>query len=101
MIGFVATTDVWIGVAAAAVLGMTMSISGAGIQTLLQLYVDSEMRGRVLSIYGMIMRGGPAIGALIMGLLAEFLGLRWPLVGGAVVVATVATWITFRIRRTT
>lgn len=100
LIAFVATTELWIGVAAMVVLGMTMSIAGAGIQTLLQFYVDSDMRGRVLSIYGLILRGGPAIGALTMGWLAEFLGLRWPLAGGAVIVAAAALWITVRTRRT-
>jgi len=99
LIAFIATTEIWIAVAAMVVLGMTMSIAGAGIQTLLQFHVDSDMRGRVLSIYGLILRGGPAIGALTMGSLAEFLGLRWPLAGGAVIVATAALWITIRSNR--
>ena len=66
-----------------AALGMTMSIAGAGIQTLLQFHVDSDMRGRVLSIYGLILRGGPAIGALTMGWIAEHpsdCDGRWPAV---------------------
>ena len=93
---FSASTDLWIGVGAMAALGMTMSIAGAGIQTLLQFHVDSDMRGRVLSIYGLILRGGPAIGALTMGWIAEFLGLRWPLAGGAALVAAAALWVLLR-----
>ncbi|MGI9386863.1 MAG: MFS transporter [Methyloligellaceae bacterium] len=98
LLAFVSTTDLWIGIAAMVALGLTMSVAGAGIQTLLQRHVDSDMRGRVLSIYGLILRGGPAIGALTMGWLAEFLGLRWPLAGGAALVAAAALWIILRKR---
>ncbi len=95
---FVSSPSLWIALPAVAILGLTMVITGAGIQTLLQLGVDTDMRGRVLSLYGLIMRGGPAIGALGMGWLAEFFGLRWPIAGGAVLVALVAFWLTARMR---
>lgn len=96
---FIAAPSLWVAVPATAVLGLAMVVTGAGIQTLLQLNVDAQMRGRVLSLYGMIQRGGPAIGALIMGWLAEFLGLRWPLAGGGVFVALTALAIVLRRRR--
>lgn len=95
---FVSTPSLWIALPAVAVLGLTMVITGAGIQTLLQLGVEPDMRGRVLSLYGLIQRGGPAIGALGMGWIAEFAGLRWPLAGGAVVVAMFALWLVVRVR---
>lgn len=95
---FVSTPSLWVALPAVLLLGLTMVITGAGIQTLLQLGVDTEMRGRVLSLYGLIQRGGPAIGALGMGLLAEFFGLRWPIAGGAVLVALVAFWLMARMR---
>ncbi len=98
---FVSSTSLWVAVPAMAALGLAMSITGAGIQTLLQLYVDSDMRGRVLSLYGLILRGGPAIGALTMGWLAEFFGLRWPLAGGAVLLAAAALWLMVRSRKNT
>ena len=44
-------------------------------------------RGRVLSLYGLIFRGGPALGALVMGGLSEVFGLRLPLAGGACLAA--------------
>ncbi len=95
---FVSTPSLWVALPAVLVLGLTMVITGAGIQTLLQLGVDTDMRGRVLSLYGLIQRGGPAIGAITMGLLAEFFGLRWPIAGGAVLVAIVVFWLTARMR---
>lgn len=87
---FISTPSLWVAVPAIALLGLAMSITGAGIQTSLQLHVDGDMRGRVLSLYGLILRGGPAIGTLTMGWMAEYLGLRLPLAGGAVIVALVA-----------
>lgn len=57
------------------------------------------MRGRVMSLYSLIIRGGPALGALAMGASAEFTGLAWPVVSGAFTLA-LATWIiTKRIER--
>jgi len=52
------------------------------------------MRGRVLSLYGIIFRGGPAVGALIMGFASERAGLRPPLAIGALlaVLAWLWTW---------
>ena len=43
------------------------------------------MRGRVMALYGMIFRAGPALGAVLMGSLSERFGLRLPLAVGAVV----------------
>jgi len=56
-----------------------MTITGTGAQTLIQAAVDARMRGRVMALYGMIFRAGPAVGALVMGLGSEYLGLRLPL----------------------
>ncbi len=78
---------------AAAFLGLALVITGAGTQTLLQLNVPGEMRGRVMSLYGLIVRGGPAIGALVMGAAAEWNGLRWPLAVGAVMVASAGIFL--------
>ena len=96
---FVSASSLTVAVPGVVVLGLSMVITGSGIQTLLQLNVDAEMRGRVLSLYGLIMRGGPAIGALTMGWMAESVGLRWPLAGGAVLVALAALAITMRGKR--
>jgi predicted MFS family arabinose efflux permease len=96
---FVSASSLMVAVPGVLVLGLSMVITGSGIQTLLQLNVDAEMRGRVLSLYGLIMRGGPAIGALTMGWVAESVGLRWPLAGGAVLVALAALAITAHGKR--
>ena len=56
------------------------------------------MRGRVMSLYGMIARGGPAVGALIMGMASSWVGLRWPVAGGAVGTLILGVWF-WRRRR--
>ncbi len=93
---FVAAPSLWIGVPAAAALGLALVITSAGIQTAVQLNVQSNMRGRVLSLYGLIIRGGPAIGALAMGWVADWIGLRWSVGCGAVLVVAVMLAILYR-----
>jgi hypothetical protein len=41
------------------------------------------MSGRVMALYGMIFRAGPAVGAVLMGTLSEYVGLRLALALGA------------------
>ena len=67
------------------VAGVAMVITGVGAQTLIQASVEPQMRGRVMALYGMIFRAGPALGAVLIGSLSERFGLRLPLAIGAVV----------------
>jgi len=84
-------------VAAMAVFGYFAVSSGVGTQTLVQLAVEPAMRGRVVSLYGMVLRGGPAVGALAMGTAAEVAGLRAPVAAGAL--ATMAVALAMLTRR--
>ncbi|HET8727553.1 MAG TPA: MFS transporter [Alphaproteobacteria bacterium] len=92
-IAFVATTSFWFAVAALAFAGVVLVVSGVASQTLLQLAVPKAMRGRVLSLFGIIFRGGPAVGALVMGALSEWVGLRLPLFAGALLTAALWAWL--------
>ncbi|MEX2642856.1 MAG: MFS transporter [Acetobacterales bacterium] len=65
-------------------LGFAQVLNGAGSQTLVQASVDPAMRGRVLSLFGLINRGGPALGALAMGVLADQFGFALPLALGSI-----------------
>jgi MFS family permease len=66
-----------------ALIGAGMVVSGIGMQSTLQLITPSEIRGRVLSLYGIIHIGGAGLGAFLLGLIAEELGLKTPIIGGA------------------
>jgi MFS family permease len=73
----------WLGLLALFVLGFGMVVSGIANQTVIQLAVPDHLRGRLLALHGMIFRGAPALGALVIGALSDWTGLRGPLAAGA------------------
>ena len=83
----------WPAIGCAALAGIALVVGGAGTQTLLQTAVEEEMRGRVLSLFGLIFRGGPALGALAMGAASEALGLQAPVAAGALLGLLAALWL--------
>ena len=99
LVAFSATDIFWLALPCLAVAGFAMIVVGVGEQTLLQNAVDPGLRGRVMSLYGMINRGAPALGALIMGTLSSYVGLQWPVAGGAAICLLV--WLWARSRRET
>ncbi len=92
LIAFTATEAFWLALPALVVAGFGMIVLGVGEQTLIQNAVDPAVRGRVMGLYGMIGRGAPAVGALIMGALSSYVGFRWPVAGGAVLCLFVWLW---------
>ena len=92
LIGFAATEIFWLALPSAAVAGFALIVVGVGEQTLLQNAVDPGLRGRVMALYGMINRGAPALGALIMGTLSSWVGLQWPVIGGAAICLLIWLW---------
>ena len=56
-------------------IGACQVIRASGLQTLLQLTVSEEMRGRAMGFYGLLIRGGSAFGALAIGVASEAIGL--------------------------
>ena len=89
--GFVATDRLMSGVAFAAMSGFTLTVMATGISALTQSTVSDAMRGRVMSLYAMIYRGVPAIGALAIGLAAEKIGMRTAFAVAAIV--CIGVWI--------
>lgn len=76
----------------AALAGLGMVGGGVATQTIMQTAVEDGMRGRTLSLFGLIQRGGPAIGALAMGTASEATGLPAPLAAGAVLGLLTCLW---------
>ena len=83
----------WVAIIAVTSGGFGMVVAGVGTQTLMQTSVDEAVRGRVLSLFGLVFRSGPAIGALIMGLASELVGLRWPLATGSLIGALAFAYV--------
>lgn len=59
-----------------ALLSFSATVCGVSTQSLIQVTVDSEFRGRVMSLWGAINLGGGAIGGLIFGVTTEFIGYQ-------------------------
>ena len=91
------TSGVLAGLACALGAGIALTMAGVGAQIRIQTAVDPALRARVLSLYGLAMRGGPALGALAMGFAADRVGLRWPLLVGAAAVSLL--WLPVWARR--
>jgi len=98
-LAFVATDIFWVSVAV--FVGWGFVLNGAGIicQSLVQATVPDTIRGRVVSLYGMLWLGTPALGAFAMGVAADFLGFRIPVAGGACIVVATFAWSLTRRRR--
>ena len=92
-LAFAATPVLWVGMAAMAVLGFVGSARGNAAQTLIQSSVDPTHRARVISLYSLTHRAGPAIGAMSMGAVADFAGLQIPVGASALLALVPFIWL--------
>lgn len=91
-VGFVATGFFPFALLCAAAMGAAGSAHGITTQTLVQNAADAAMRGRVLSLWGLITRACPALGALLLGILGELFGLRLPTILAMLLALGVLAW---------
>jgi predicted MFS family arabinose efflux permease len=89
---FIATDIFWIACPLVGLVSFFFIVQSVANQTLIQSAVDPALRGRVMSLYGMILEGVPSIGALLIGGLAEHWGLRLPLLCGALICLVAWFW---------
>jgi MFS family permease len=82
----------WQGIVAMFFLGAALTGSAVAVQSMVQLTATDAMKGRVLSLYGMLFRAGPAIGTVAIGFAAEFAGLQIPIAVAAALMAIVTFW---------
>ena len=99
ILAFTASNQFYLALPCVFLAGAAMTITGVGAQTLIQAAVDIHMRGRIMALYGMIFRAGPAVGAVLMGSLSERFGLRLPLAVGALVSCGFWAWTRIRQKR--
>ena len=96
---FVATDIFWLGMLFSGLLGLGFIALSVANQTLIQSAVDPALRGRVISVYGLILQGIPSLGALMLGGIAEHVGLRAPVfIGGLICLG--AWFVAWRRRET-
>jgi MFS family permease len=96
-LGFTATTNYAVALACVFICGFALITTGVSAQTLVQSAVDPAMRGRVLALYGMLFRAGPAFNALVLGWVSSLVGLRLSVAAGALL--CIAAWAWARSRQ--
>jgi MFS family permease len=94
---FVATPWIVVSILAGIIWGYTLTSISTGVQSMVQSTVDTRLRGRVMSVYTLIFRGTPAIGAVLIGVLAEDLGLQ--LATGLAAIVCIIPWFGICRRR--
>jgi MFS family permease len=98
LIVFTMVDHFWVGVGCLYFVGIGLSTSAVGVLTILQTCISGPMRGRALSIYGIIFRGGPAVGGLLMGWIAEWTGLAWPVAAGGLICVLAWIWVLGKLK---
>ncbi len=98
-LAFVATDMFWVSLTVFIAWGFVLNGAGIVCQSLVQATVPDTIRGRVVSLYGMLWLGTPALGAFVMGVAADYFGFRAPIAGGALVVLVTFAWALTRRNR--
>jgi predicted MFS family arabinose efflux permease len=91
-IGFVSTGHFGFALFCGAAIGASASAHGISVQVLAQTAAAPAMRGRVMSLWALISRACPALGALVLGLAGEAMGLRLPTLACAALALLVFAW---------
>lgn len=94
---FALSPSFWLATLIIALFGFTLVSCSVGMHTMIQMNVDSALRGRVMSFFGLLFRSVPAIGALLIGTLAEAIGLRAALLTAALTFLAVQAWLRWRM----
>ncbi len=68
-----------------------------GSYSLIQNATNRDMRGRVISVSVSITVGGPALGALLIGWFAEFVGLQWAVAVSALLALVIVLAVAARV----
>ena len=76
------TNQLWVAMVCLIVAGAADSISAVCRSTILQTATPDSMRGRMSSIFTMVVAGGPRLGDVESGTVAGAVGLRFSVVSG-------------------
>jgi len=72
--------------------GLSMILSLAAINTLLQTIAEEDKRGRVMSFYAMALMGTTPIGNLLAGTVASGIGIPYTLLAGGIITILAGLW---------
>jgi MFS family permease len=77
--------------------GLSMILTLAAVNTMLQTLADEDMRGRVMSFYAMALMGTTPIGNLLAGTIASGIGISFTLLTGGIITILAGIW--FQLNR--
>lgn len=98
LIGYGASGQIALAVLGGAVLGFMLEFNNISTISTIQLHAAPQYRSRIVSLYNMIFKGGPAVGAAVFGSLAQLTDIRLSSVGAAVVLVLLVPWIVARAK---
>jgi MFS family permease len=93
LLGYGAAGQKEIALAGGAVLGFALAVNNISVTSAIQVHSPADYRGRINALCNMIFRGGPAVGALVFGWLAQALDVRVASVAAAMVLVAMMLWI--------
>jgi MFS family permease len=76
---FANVSEIAYGIAVTSLLGFFATMVSIGSQSEMQIKVDNELRGRVMSLWTLAIIGGPAIGSIFAGALVSKIGSTYTL----------------------
>ncbi len=77
--------------------GLSMILTIAAINTMIQTIADEDKRGRVMSFYSMALMGTTPIGNLMAGTIASGIGIPYTLLAGGII--TIISGAVFELKR--
>ncbi len=86
------------GIVAMVAIGAGYLTLASAFNTSIQAIVAERFRGRVLSIYGMAVTGAFPLGALLQGVVADAVGVRWTVAVAGALLVVLAVWLLRRPR---
>ena len=92
MVLFLFSQNIWMSSIFIALVGMTIVAGSITSQTLIQNTAPDQLRARIISITAVLSWGLPAVGAAVMGWVAEFIGLTITLLAGSIVTGILWIW---------
>ncbi len=87
LVVFAISPSIYVSGAMMAIVGFGVIVTGAGVNTLIQVIVADTMRGRVMSFYTMSFMGVAPLGSISIGAIAEAAGVQVALAIGGVACA--------------
>jgi len=93
LVGYGASGQIALSLAGAALLGFVLAVNNISTTSAIQLHAGLRYRGRINSLYNMIFKGGPAVGAVIFGWLAHQTNIRLSSIAAALILLLLMVWI--------